>query len=290
MVFAGIDSSDGVGGIVPAAVAAHLGLPFLSYAAKIEPDMAAGRSASGGSARPATTCSRRRCPRCHRRHAGARRAALPVAQGDHGGARTRRSSRKSLARSRAGPGDRTRRRGRHDGRPRQQAAAGPRPRRRSSAGPRPRAPPASSTSSPSGGSSDGRAVGRRRTRPRRRPRADQHRGRDARPRPGRVERPRASSASSSRPTRRPAAEELATYLPVVWAITEPAAAEHAWSAVAAGHIAALSPASRAARRDLRRRRRRRARPGRRRLGPDRPRRPGQRHRGQPGRTPARRSR
>ena len=41
MVFAGIDASDGVGGIVPAGVAAHLGLPFLSYAARIEPDMAA---------------------------------------------------------------------------------------------------------------------------------------------------------------------------------------------------------------------------------------------------------
>jgi electron transfer flavoprotein beta subunit len=40
MVFAGIDASDGVGGIVPAAIAAHLGLPFLSYAAKIESDMA----------------------------------------------------------------------------------------------------------------------------------------------------------------------------------------------------------------------------------------------------------
>ena len=38
----------------------------------------------------------------------------------------------------------------------------------------------------------------------------------------------------------PAAKELATYLPVVWAITEPAAGEHAWSAVAAGHIAALA--------------------------------------------------
>jgi electron transfer flavoprotein beta subunit len=41
MVFAGIDSSDGVGGVVPAAVAAHLGVPYLSYAAKIEPDMGA---------------------------------------------------------------------------------------------------------------------------------------------------------------------------------------------------------------------------------------------------------
>ena len=39
MVFAGIDSSDGVGGVVPSAVAAHLELPYLSYAAKIEPNM-----------------------------------------------------------------------------------------------------------------------------------------------------------------------------------------------------------------------------------------------------------
>ena len=42
LVLAGVDTSDGVGGIVPAAVAAHLGLPFLSYAARIEPDEAAG--------------------------------------------------------------------------------------------------------------------------------------------------------------------------------------------------------------------------------------------------------
>ncbi len=41
MVFAGVDASDGVGGIVPAAVAALLGLPYLSYAARIEPDMTA---------------------------------------------------------------------------------------------------------------------------------------------------------------------------------------------------------------------------------------------------------
>ena len=61
LVLAGVDTSDGVGGIVPAAVAAHLGLPYLSYAARIEPDMANGPSASAGSARPATTCSRRRC-------------------------------------------------------------------------------------------------------------------------------------------------------------------------------------------------------------------------------------
>lgn len=42
LVLAGIDTSDGAGGTVGPAVAAHLGLPYLSYAAKIEPDEAAG--------------------------------------------------------------------------------------------------------------------------------------------------------------------------------------------------------------------------------------------------------
>lgn len=42
LVLAGVDTSDGLGGTVPAAVAAHLRLPFLSYAARIEPDEAAG--------------------------------------------------------------------------------------------------------------------------------------------------------------------------------------------------------------------------------------------------------
>src|SRR5436189_755237 len=36
-----------------------------------------------------------------------------------------------------------------------------------------------------------------------------------------------------------AAADLATYLPVVRTITDPAAADNAWSAVAAGHVAAL---------------------------------------------------
>jgi electron transfer flavoprotein beta subunit len=38
LVLAGVDTSDGLGGTVPSAVAAHLGLPFLSFAARIEPD------------------------------------------------------------------------------------------------------------------------------------------------------------------------------------------------------------------------------------------------------------
>ncbi len=41
LVLAGVDTSDGVGGTVAAAVAAQLGLPYLSYAARIEPDEAA---------------------------------------------------------------------------------------------------------------------------------------------------------------------------------------------------------------------------------------------------------
>jgi electron transfer flavoprotein beta subunit len=41
LVLAGVDTSDGVGGTVPAAVAVRLELPYLSYAARIEPDEAA---------------------------------------------------------------------------------------------------------------------------------------------------------------------------------------------------------------------------------------------------------
>jgi electron transfer flavoprotein beta subunit len=41
LVLAGVDTSDGLGGTVPSAVAAHVALPFLSYAARIEPDEAA---------------------------------------------------------------------------------------------------------------------------------------------------------------------------------------------------------------------------------------------------------
>jgi electron transfer flavoprotein beta subunit len=41
LVLAGVDTSDGVGGTVPAALAAQLEHPYLSYAARIEPDEAA---------------------------------------------------------------------------------------------------------------------------------------------------------------------------------------------------------------------------------------------------------
>ena len=42
LVFSGFDTSDGNGGVVGAALAVKLGLPYLSNAAKIEPDPAAG--------------------------------------------------------------------------------------------------------------------------------------------------------------------------------------------------------------------------------------------------------
>jgi electron transfer flavoprotein beta subunit len=41
LLLAGVDTSDGIGGTVPSAVATHLGLPLLSYAANIEPDESA---------------------------------------------------------------------------------------------------------------------------------------------------------------------------------------------------------------------------------------------------------
>jgi electron transfer flavoprotein beta subunit len=40
LVLAGVDTSDGVAGVVPAGVAALAGLPYLSYASRIEPDEA----------------------------------------------------------------------------------------------------------------------------------------------------------------------------------------------------------------------------------------------------------
>ncbi len=42
LLLAGADTSDGGAGVVPAGIAAVLGLPYLSYATKIEPDTAAG--------------------------------------------------------------------------------------------------------------------------------------------------------------------------------------------------------------------------------------------------------
>jgi electron transfer flavoprotein beta subunit len=43
LAFAGVDTSDGGAGVVPAGIAAILSQPYLSYAAKIEPDPGAGK-------------------------------------------------------------------------------------------------------------------------------------------------------------------------------------------------------------------------------------------------------
>lgn len=43
LAFAGVDTSDGGAGVVPAAVAAMIGQPYLSYAARIEPDADGGK-------------------------------------------------------------------------------------------------------------------------------------------------------------------------------------------------------------------------------------------------------
>ena len=83
LVFAGADTSDGGGGVVGAGVAALVGLPYLSYAAKVEPRrrpaVRVHRITATGYdiARGADAGARRR-------HPGAGGAALPVAQGDHG--------------------------------------------------------------------------------------------------------------------------------------------------------------------------------------------------------------
>ena len=86
LALAGIDSSDGVGGIVPAAVAAHLGLPYLSYAARIQPDAANRTVRVRRIERDWLRRARGADAGRDRLHAGTRRAPLPVAQGDHGGA------------------------------------------------------------------------------------------------------------------------------------------------------------------------------------------------------------
>ena len=84
LLLAGLDTSDGQGGAVAAGVAARLGLPLLSTAA-------ADRARSGRRPRPRASAVRQGLRRHrgadaggHLVHPGARRAALPVPQGDHG--------------------------------------------------------------------------------------------------------------------------------------------------------------------------------------------------------------
>ena len=224
---------------------------------RIEPDMAARHRPCPAHQRDRLRRARGATPRGHRWHAGARRAALPVAQGDHGRPRARRSSRRSLADlgARCGVG---RGRGRDDRRPRQHERRRPAAATEVVRGPADEAPPGSSTSWPSGGSSDGRAVGRRRARARRRPRQDQRRGGDARPRAGCGRRPGRRRDRRGGRSGCGGRRSSPRTCRVVWPITDPAAADHAWSAVAAGHIAALADEREPPDVDLRRGRRRRS--------------------------------
>ena len=276
MVFAGIDASDGVGGIVPAAIAAHLGpaVPVVRGADRTrhgEPDRPRPPD-QPDRLRPARGAAAGR----HRRHAGARRAALPVAEGDHGGARqgdrdpvAGRPRHRSARRS-AGPWRRPRSSTR--------GCRRPAPPPRSSAARPTRVPPASSSSSPSGGSSDGRAVGRRRTGTRRR------RWRGSAPR-----RPRSSAISP----RAPGMDAVGIVVG-----PDPAAGRGGTRDLPAGRLGRHrsgrsrprlvrrrrrphrgTPRRRDAGRGVRRGGRRRPRPRRRRLGADRARRARQRDRG-----------
>ena len=85
-VFAGADTSDGQGGVVAAAVAAKLGLPYLSYASR---DRACARRliGHGASLEPEWLRRARVTDACARDgHATPRRAALSIAARDHAGA------------------------------------------------------------------------------------------------------------------------------------------------------------------------------------------------------------
>ena len=84
LLLAGIDTSDGMAGAVAAGVAARLGLPLLSAAAAIEPDPAAGTRPRPPAVRQGLRPDRGPDARGRRVHPGPGRAALPVAQGDHG--------------------------------------------------------------------------------------------------------------------------------------------------------------------------------------------------------------
>ena len=219
-------SSDGVGGVVPAGDrgAPRPAVPLLRR--EIEPDMAAGTvrvrriSATGYDVLEAPMPGR------HRWHPGARRAALPVAQGDHG--RAVEGDRDAVAGRPRARRRRRRRRGRDDRRPRQQAP----PARGGHGvvrGTPPRAPPGSSTSSPSGGSSDGRRSGSSPSPDRTAPRQHQRRGRDPRPDLGAAAgRDVIGIVIAADPA--PAAKELAHVPPASSGDHRSRGSDHAWSA------------------------------------------------------------
>ena len=155
LILAGADTSDGGRRRRAAGRRGAPGLPYLSYAAKIEPDPAAGTVRVNRISPTGYDVLEAPMPALIVVHAGPRRAALPLAQGDHGGALQDGRGRPLAA---VGVGRRRsagRRGGRHEG-PRGLGAAAARRRRGSSATRRTRPPARSWRSSPSGGSSDGR--------------------------------------------------------------------------------------------------------------------------------------
>ena len=156
-LLAGVDTSDGAPGVVPAGVATLMGVPYLCYAAKIEPDPAAGTVRVRRISRPGYDVLEAPMPALIVVHPGARRAALPVAQGDHGRPLEGRSRRRALATSRGRRADR-RRGGDDDGRRHvRRRRRGPRP--GSSASPRTRPRAGRRLPRRAGGSSDGAASG-----------------------------------------------------------------------------------------------------------------------------------
>ncbi len=236
LVLAGVDTSDGVGGVVPAAIAAHLGLPYLSTAARIEPDEAAG-----------TVRVRRISPTGYDLLEAPMPAVIACTQAL---GEPRYPSLKGIMAARAkeithaiargpwpGPG-RGRWRGSHDGRPRDRDAAGagryrgrPRERRGGRGEDRrvPRSAPARlmgtiwivAEAGPDGGlariSAEAATLARE---------LGSAAGRDV-----------VGIVVGAEPEA--VAQELAGYVPVVWSVADPSAGDHAWSAVAARHIAAI---------------------------------------------------
>ena len=200
LVLAGVDTSDGGAGVVPAG-GRGAGRPAVPLVRGPDRARRGGRPGPRPAAQPDRLRRHRGAAAGPRLvHPGARRAALPVAQGDHG--RPVEGDRRPLA---GGP----------RGRPARRSAA--RWRRPGSCGPR-RHPPAGATRVVREPAPVAAAAGRRlprraeahlmsrhprrrRGRRGRRPGPDQHRGRDARADARRGRRAPGRAGSSSRPTR-----------------------------------------------------------------------------------------
>ena len=234
-MLAGFDTSDGVGGVVGAAVATLLKLPYLSSAAKIEPDPD-GRNGAGAADQPAGfDVLEAPMPALI---VGTQLLGEPrypslkgiMARAIEGGRRT-----KSLADLGLDAGRRlAAAAARTDGHAASETAGSRRDAGRARHARR-KAPRRSSSCSPRGGSSDGRRdLGRRRDERRRLAGEELHRGRRrsrGRSPGGRRRTEAAGIVVAADP--KAAAEELAGYVPRVVAVAEPLADGHAWAQVAA---------------------------------------------------------